>query len=125
MDEEDDGESCFISLEKTLNIVENSPDDSHSFYNIQANPLRIVDPLTNRIMSGSCYLYPQIKSEFRRIYKELIEGRESIEKEVELTVNGSEIPKLLENKKTMDKWINKYEARSGFSIKDILEGGGC
>lgn len=44
-------------------------EDPSILYNIQLNPLRLFDPINNRIMSGSCHLYPQIKSEFRRIYK--------------------------------------------------------
>jgi hypothetical protein len=59
-------------------------------------------------MSGSCHIYPQIKTEFRRIYKELQEMKKVVEKEVELTVTGTEIYKMLENKKIMDKWLNKY-----------------
>lgn len=30
---------------------------------------------------------------------------------------------MLENKKTLEKWISKYEARSGFSMKNVLDGG--
>lgn len=49
--------------------------------------------------------------------------KEIVEKEIELTVNGTEIGKMLENKKTMDKWLNKYEARNRVSVKDVLDGG--
>lgn len=34
-------------------------------------------------------MYPQIKAEFRRIYKELREMKEFVEKEIELTINGN------------------------------------
>lgn len=30
---------------------------------------------------------------------------------------------MLENKKTLDKWLNKYEARTRVSIKEIFDGG--
>lgn len=49
--------------------------------------------------------------------------KEIVEKEIELTINGLEIGKMLENKKTMDKWLNKYEARNRVCVKDILDGG--
>lgn len=47
-------------------------EDLYHFLNtFKDNPLRIFDPINSRIMSGNCQLYPQIKTEFRRIYKEL------------------------------------------------------
>lgn len=49
--------------------------------------------------------------------------KQIVEKEIELTINGVEIGKMLENKKTMDKWLNKYEARNRVCVKDILDGG--
>ena len=64
-------------------------EDPMILYNIQTNPLRIFDPINSRIMSGSCHMYPQIKAEFRRIYKELREMKEIVEKEIELTINGN------------------------------------
>lgn len=66
---EGEKQTSFISLEETYQILRCEDEENYLAYNIQANPLRIVDPINNRIMSGSCYLYPQIKSEFRRIYK--------------------------------------------------------
>lgn len=39
-----------------------------------------------------------------------------------MSVNRSEVGKMLENKKSVDKWLNKYEVRSGFRIKKIFDG---
>lgn len=49
--------------------------------------------------------------------------REIVEKEIEVTVNGTEVGKMLQNKKMMDKWLNKYEGRNRVNVKDILNGG--
>lgn len=56
----------------------NQQEDPSQIYTIQSNPLRIFDPINNRIISGSCHLFPQIKAEFRRIYKDIQEMKEMV-----------------------------------------------
>lgn len=90
---------------------------------LASNLLKIVDPLSGKIMSSSCYQYNNIKAEFRRIKNEILSLEGLVEKEIELCfTNNAEIMKMLTNKKTFDKWINKFEARSGFSILNIING---
>lgn len=48
--------------------------------------------------------------------------KEIVEREVELTVTGVEVGKMLDNRKMMEKWLNKYEGRNRVSVKDILDG---
>lgn len=91
---------CFISLEETLEWIKNENGFSHEGEAMN-NLLRIFDPLNNRIMSGSCFQYNQIKAEFRRIHKEMYEGKENVEKEFELTYNYAEAMKIVESKKCL------------------------
>lgn len=61
--------NCFISIEETLHLIEKEGNAYE--LDVMNNLLRIFDPLNNRIMSGSCFQYNQIKVEFRRIFKEI------------------------------------------------------
>ena len=40
-----------------------------------------------------------------------------------MTFNPTDASKLIENKKALEKWIHKYEIRTGFAMKDIFDGG--
>ena len=89
---------------------------------ILLNPLRIIDPLTQKLMSSSCSQYQAIKLEFRRIRAEIMSEMETIEREI--TTNYPPVPanKLEATKKSIEKWIHKYEMRTRFSIKKIIDG---
>lgn len=64
--------NCFINLEQNLNI------SSLSEEIITSNPLRIIDPLSTKLISSSCFQYNNIKAEFKRIHKNIIATFDSI-----------------------------------------------
>ena len=47
----------------------------------------------------------------------------AFEKEFELAYSQVEAAKVMESRKALEKWLNKYEVRSGFAIKDVFDGG--
>ena len=44
------------------------------------------------------------------------------QKDVEMAINKAEAAKMSENRKSVEKWLNKYEIRSGFQIKKVFDG---
>ena len=73
-------------------------------------------------MGGSCYQYNTIKGEFRRIRNEILEEQNLVQKELEFCYSANEASKMLANKKSVDRWMHKYEIQSGFSIQKIING---
>ena len=80
-----------------------------------------MDPISNKIMNSSCNEYNNIKKEFKRILQQIYQLQDRIEEEMKQSgVSIVEMGKMMQSKKGVDKWINKFQNKYGNSIRYII-----
>ena len=83
--------------------------------------LKIIDPITNRLMSSSCIEYTNIKIEFKRISRELESWREQIEEELKTGgVSPADLLRLGGSRKSIEKWLNRFEGKHPVSLQKVI-----
>lgn len=59
--------------------------------------------------------------EFRRIYSELNAFKNLIENELRLgSVVAAELLKIVQSKKSIDKWLNRFEVKHSIGLRGII-----
>lgn len=85
------------------------------------SPLRLVDPITGRLMSSSCHQYPAIRHNLRQIYEELQGLEQVIEEDIRGTgMQANDLRAMLQGKKGVEKWVSRFEQRHGNVVRRIL-----
>jgi len=73
-------------------------------------------------MNSSFSEYNNIKMEFRRIYEEINTCKNVIENELRIGgVNAPDLMKIVQTKKSIDKWLNKLEQKHDMNLRGVIE----